>query len=171
MGDRGSSVQACGYSLRVAADPDPEADRYGASAFDSGDVVAALTALADRVHGIDTLVLFGSRARGDAHPLSDVDLLVDGPVTEDIASWTFLRGLLIEELGHPVELLSIGEAEEMPAVLADALRDGVAITDREGRWSALWRDRARVVAAARAEYATYPARRAAAIARLKDESQ
>lgn len=37
--------------------------------------VAAIRRIASR-HGVDRVRLFGSRARGDAHPASDVDLLI-----------------------------------------------------------------------------------------------
>jgi predicted nucleotidyltransferase len=128
-------------------------------------LLVRLTALHDN---IELLVLFGSIARGDATPESDVDLLVAGPVTKDLTAWTHLRGQLIESLGRPVGLLSFDEARQAPEVLVGALRDGRVITDREGRWTALRRTHGRIEAAAQAERETYPARKAAALARLAD---
>ena len=37
--------------------------------------IAAIRRIASR-HGVERVRLFGSRARGDAHPASDVDLLI-----------------------------------------------------------------------------------------------
>lgn len=57
-------------------------------------------------HGARNVRLFGSRARGNARPDSDVDLLVDiGPVT---SSW-FPAGLILDlenELGCRVEVVT-----------------------------------------------------------------
>ena len=41
------------------------------------NVLEALIALAQK-HGIESLILFGSRARGDYHTTSDIDLAVRG---------------------------------------------------------------------------------------------
>jgi predicted nucleotidyltransferase len=118
--------------------------------------------------GVEMLVLFGSLARGDEGTDSDVDLIVDGPVTKDVAARTLLRGRLIEELGRSVELMSIDEARRAPEVLLGAVRDGHVIKDLTGRWPALLRDSERIEAEAHAEHRTYPARKAAALARLRE---
>src|SRR5947209_4867626 len=75
------------------------------------DVAGLLERLSALDNNIELLVLFGSIARGDASPESDVDLLVGGPVTRDLNAWSRLRGHLIETLGRPVGLLSIDEAK------------------------------------------------------------
>ena len=41
------------------------------------DLVNEITALAEK-HGLSSVTLFGSRARGDYHPRSDIDLAVSG---------------------------------------------------------------------------------------------
>lgn len=114
------------------------------------------------------MVLFGSVARGEETRESDVDLIIDGPLAEDVAGRTLLRGRLIEELGRSVELMSVEEASGAPVVLVSALRDGRVIIDRSGRWPALLRDRARFEADALEEHMTYPRRKKAALARLSD---
>lgn len=57
-------------------------------------------------HGVKNVRLFGSVARGEDRPDSDVDLLVDaGPTT---SSW-FPAGLILdleEILGRPVEIVT-----------------------------------------------------------------
>jgi len=130
------------------------------------EIVDLVAATGSERDDVDMLVLFGSAARGDDGVGSDVDLIVDGPVTNDIAALTLLHGRLIEALGRSVELMSVDEARHAPEVLAGALRDGRVIMDRVGSWRALLDDRARIEAQAQAEHRTYPARRAAALARL-----
>ncbi len=66
--------------------------------------------------GIDLLVLFGSVARAEDHPASDVDLLLDGPAARDPGSMTRLRGQLSEDLGRPIGLLTVSEAREVAPV-------------------------------------------------------
>lgn len=60
-------------------------------------------AFADRFQGV---MLYGSEARGDACPDSDIDLLVllTGPVNEGEDSWTCIRALypLVLELERPI---------------------------------------------------------------------
>jgi predicted nucleotidyltransferase len=57
-------------------------------------------------HGVRSIRIFGSVARGDANPESDIDLLVEvGPTT---SSW-FPAGLILdleELLGRPVEVVT-----------------------------------------------------------------
>jgi predicted nucleotidyltransferase len=56
---------------------------------------------------IKRLALFGSRARGDSHPGSDFDFLVEfsGPVTFDL--FFDLKYFLEDQLGGPVDLVTI----------------------------------------------------------------
>jgi len=59
-----------------------------------------------RRFGVDRLALFGSVARDEAGPESDVDLLVefDGPATFD--GYTGLKFFLEDLLGQPVDLVT-----------------------------------------------------------------
>ncbi|MFN8040382.1 MAG: nucleotidyltransferase domain-containing protein [Acidimicrobiales bacterium] len=72
-----------------------------------------IKAIVARHHGL-SVAIFGSVARGDEHPESDIDFLVD-----------------LEPDARPIELLSIGvELEEVLGVTVDvgtrsSLRDGV----------------------------------------------
>ena len=72
-------------------------------------------------HGVTTLRVFGSVARGEARPDSDIDLLIEtGPVT---SSW-FPAGLIIDLeqlLGRRVEVVT--ERALNPALREAVLRE------------------------------------------------
>jgi hypothetical protein len=59
-----------------------------------------------RSHGIRKAALFGSVARGEARPDSDIDLLVTFTVPQSLLSVVRLERELSAELGHKVELLT-----------------------------------------------------------------
>lgn len=83
-------------------------------------------------------VLFGSSARGREHRRSDIDLLVE----LDAASRDRLAGLeerLASATGREVQLVSARDAQASPGLLADALRDGRVVVDRDGLWAHLKR--------------------------------
>jgi predicted nucleotidyltransferase len=83
-------------------------------------------------------VLFGSSARGREHRRSDIDLLVE----LDAASRDRLAGLeerLSSAAGREVQLVSARDAQASPGLLADALRDGRVVVDRDGLWAHLKR--------------------------------
>lgn len=74
-------------------------------------------------------LLFGSAARGDDTPHSDVDLLVEmrDDSLERIADLSAkLEGLL----GRRVDIVPIRSAEATPALLADAIAEGRPLVDR-----------------------------------------
>lgn len=54
--------------------------------------------------GVRRLGVFGSVARGEAGPESDVDILVEFETAPDLYDFTALRDRLIEILGRPVDL-------------------------------------------------------------------
>ena len=59
-------------------------------------------------HGYERLAVFGSVARGDARPNSDIDLLVEAP--EGTSTFGFLRfkQLIEQVLGREIDLVSYG---------------------------------------------------------------
>ena len=91
-------------------------------------------------------VLFGSVARGDAGGGSDVDVLV-----RVVGGWRehAETALALESaLQRPVQLVPVEQAP--PLLLADVLRDGRVLADRDGDWARLKR-RSRWIAQAAAE--------------------
>jgi uncharacterized protein len=66
-----------------------------------------------RSYGIKKASIFGSVARGDDRPDSDVDLLVElGPGPMDIYEYMQLRDKLAEKLGRDVDLVSEGYIDQ-----------------------------------------------------------
>jgi predicted nucleotidyltransferase len=82
------------------------------------------------------VVLFGSTATGEDHGSSDVDLLVvhneNGP--RPLAR---LQMRLRHVLGRSVDVVGLEQAETMPTLLADILREGRVLIDRDGLWEGL----------------------------------
>src|SRR5438067_5321818 len=73
--------------------------------------------------GVRRLALFGSVARGDARPDSDVDLLVEfAPGQKNFDRFLALSDLLERVVGHPVELVTIEALSPFigPYILAEA---------------------------------------------------
>lgn len=81
-------------------------------------------------------VLFGSTAIGDDLPGSDVDLLISRRSC-DQRGQAGLRLRLRRALGEPVHLVSLDQAEASPSLLADVLREGRPLIDRDCLWGTL----------------------------------
>lgn len=91
-------------------------------------------------------VLFGSRATGEDTPTSDVDLLI----VHRRSGWMVqpdLRIRLRRALGTPVDVVMLEQAEEQPSLLADVLREGRVLIDRDGLWDAVLARREQILAA------------------------
>jgi predicted nucleotidyltransferase len=97
-------------------------------------------------------VLFGSLARGDARAESDVDLLVQFARKEDLGP-ADLSLRLSERLGRNVHVVTLEAAENSSLLLADVLREGRVLVDREGSWPRLRRRADRVERRARRDEA------------------
>lgn len=97
-------------------------------------------------------VLYGSVARGSEGPDSDLDLLVRLR-RDDYGARADVAGALEEASGRRVQLVSVSQAEEAPMLVADVLRDGRVLVDRDGDWPRLKRRERRIVNRARAEEA------------------
>lgn len=92
-------------------------------------------------------VLFGSVARGDEHERSDLDILVRFADPTLRARGRLLRRLEATIPGA-VQIVSLDDVNAL--LLADVLRDGRVLVDRDGDWPRLRRRRGRICAAAEA---------------------
>ena len=97
---------------------------------------------------VSTAVLFGSRARGDDHPVSDIDLLVR---LRGDADQHELTARLSERSGHRVQTVLLDDEREKPLLLAEIIREGRVLVDRDEAWPALLAERSRIERAARRE--------------------
>ena len=96
--------------------------------------------LADRIRGVlarrggvELAILFGSRARGNARPDSDVDLAVDAPGSDLLD----LGADLARSLDSEVDVVSLADVS-IP--LAEGLlRDGVVVHEAHRGAGATWR--------------------------------
>lgn len=99
---------------------------------------------ASRGPDIEFIVLFGSRARGDAVEGSDYDILV-GLRTQDGLRLTDRIGLLQDELTGKVQVLPYPVAEvrrmldDRNGLVLNALADGIPLYDH-GAWGSLVAD-------------------------------
>ncbi len=91
-------------------------------------------------------VLFGSTATGEDTPVSDVDLLI----VHRRSGWRTqvdLRMRMRRVLGTPVDVVLLEQAEEQPSLLADVMREGRVLIDRDDLWGALQERRDEILAA------------------------
>jgi predicted nucleotidyltransferase len=95
-------------------------------------------------------VLFGSVSCGDERPDSDLDLVVRF-ADPSVRALSLLAGRLEEATGRSVQLVELRSAETSPLLLADVLRDGRVLVDRDGDWSRLKRREPAIARTARAE--------------------
>jgi len=110
-------------------------------------------------------LLFGSAARGEDGPRSDVDLLVEmrePALVRRLDLELKLEGLLERE----VQAIALEEAASNPLLLADAAREGRVIVDREERWPSFSAESERLERRAVAEYRSQKRRVLAGIDRL-----
>jgi predicted nucleotidyltransferase len=122
------------------------------------ELLHTLRAVLRTERGVRLAVLFGSTAAGEDDHSSDIDLLVvhRTPTPRAMAG---LKIRLRAVLARPVDVVGMEQAETMPTLLADILREGRVLLDRDGLWDGLLERRTDIfAAAAREEQAT--ARRA-----------
>jgi len=114
----GVSQPAISQQLRsmAVADVDP------VTSVDAGGVI--LKELAEQ-RGFTDLAVFGSVARREARPDSDIDLLVRPPEGTTIKYLRALGELFEAVLGHPVDLVSYGGLK--PGVDDDVVKEAVML--------------------------------------------
>ncbi|MFL5953328.1 MAG: type VII toxin-antitoxin system MntA family adenylyltransferase antitoxin [Gaiellaceae bacterium] len=79
-------------------------------------------------------ILFGSYARGEQHEASDIDIVVDrqpGPELRAVARRLSAR------LGRAIQLIALEDARKTPLLLAEVVRDGRVLVDRDETWDRL----------------------------------
>lgn len=75
----------------------------------AAEIESALSAIAPSLKerlGVAALSVFGSAARGDDRPDSDIDILVDFHGPADFARYMDLKDALEAALGRPVDLVT-----------------------------------------------------------------
>jgi predicted nucleotidyltransferase len=87
-------------------------------------------------HNVRLAVVYGSVARGDDGPSSDVDVLVSF-AREESHSAASLAVALGEEIGRRVQVVSLATVRRSPLLLLDILREGRVLVDRDEEWRAL----------------------------------
>lgn len=103
-------------------------------------LLAKLRAVLRTEQNVRFALLFGSAARGEDLPGSDVDVLVE--LRDDSLDRVVDLGAKLEvALGRRADVVTQAEAESSPHLLAEAASDGRVLIDRETRWADL-RDRA-----------------------------
>lgn len=117
-------------------------------------------------HSVRLAVLFGSTATGEDLPESDVDLLIEHS-SGDLEQIIELQRRLQARTRKRIHLVSLDDAKRSSLLLADILREGRVIVDRDDTWRRLCRKRRRVLRNATAEEQSIhtAARRAVAEAR------
>jgi predicted nucleotidyltransferase len=88
---------------------------------------------------VGAAILFGSYARGEARPDSDVDLLVHFRTRADLMHLEALRERLTRRVGHDVDLYSDDELGSQPVAMLRIATEGRPVIDREGYWIRLRR--------------------------------
>ncbi len=112
-------------------------------------------------------VLFGSTATGEDTPVSDVDLLIAHRRTGAMAQID-LRIRLRRALGTPVDVVMLEQAETQPSLLADVLREGRVLIDRDDLWDALQQRRDEILAAGGREEELIMTRARVAVAEARE---
>jgi predicted nucleotidyltransferase len=102
----------------------------------SWKLLATLRAAFRTEQNVRFAVLFGSAARGEDTAASDIDLLVEMREAS-LVRVADLGAKLEALLGRRVDVLALEDAGRNPQLLAEVLREGRVLVDREGRWPQL----------------------------------
>jgi predicted nucleotidyltransferase len=90
-------------------------------------------------------LLFGSVARGDDTPQSDVDLAVAIDGEHDLTDLHRLRTRLARKISRRVDLFDLDDLMLQPELLAGVLEDGRPLVDRAYVWPRLQAARTRLI--------------------------
>jgi len=122
-------IRADRLSERRLRVPDAE-QRYLASHW---RVLSKLRAALRTEPNVRLAVLFGSTARGDDAPTSDIDVLVhlQRPGRFRLME---LEDRLSNTIGRPVELLRFSRADRDQTLMSEVIADGRVLVDRDAAW-------------------------------------
>jgi predicted nucleotidyltransferase len=95
-------------------------------------------------------VVFGSFARGEAQPDSDLDVVI-ALRRLDPLGLERLRRRLQPHVRRPLQLVALSDVERSASLLYEVLRDGRVLVDRAGQWTGMQARRAAITSAADAE--------------------
>lgn len=109
-------------------------------------LLGQLRALLRTERSVRMAVLYGSRARGDARPDSDIDLLVAFADPKPPV-WA-VQSRLAVALERDLQIVDLEVAERSPMLLADVLEEGRVLVDRDRRWDEMLSTAPRVFEAA-----------------------
>ncbi len=127
-------------------------------------LLSQLVSLLRTRHNVRLAVIYGSVARGDDRPSSDVDVLVSF-AREEAHTAASLAVALGREVGRRVKVVSLATVRGTPLLLLDILREGRVLVDRDDEWRALRRSEPHVQRKAAAAKAVLD-RRVAELAEL-----
>jgi predicted nucleotidyltransferase len=96
---------------------------------------------------VQTAVLYGSTARGDDAPDSDIDLAVVIKIGADLHPYDLARRLA-RRLERDVQVIDLERALRDPCFAFNIIEDGRPVVDRAGLWPRLRRRRAALTRAA-----------------------
>jgi predicted nucleotidyltransferase len=131
------------------------------------ELLSSLRAALRTERAVRLAVLFGSAAVGDDDRSSDVDLFVihRDPAPRALAG---LKMRLRRTLEMPVDVIDSEQAETMPTLLADILREGRVLIDRDGLWEGLRERQPEIFAAAAHEEQATASRAREAVAAARE---
>ena len=135
-------VRATRVSERRVHIPDAE-KRY---LRDRWELLSTLRGALRTEPNVKLAVFFGSTARGDDGPESDVDILVDLH-DPDLFRRYELESRLAESVERPVHLVELRDAKEAPWFLSEIIDEARVLVDRSGQWPALAAKRDAIAAA------------------------
>jgi predicted nucleotidyltransferase len=102
-------------------------------------ILADLRAALRTEPNVRLAVLFGSTARGDDGPASDIDVLVDLQRAGSIRLIA-IEDRLSKKIGRPVDLVRRSRADRDQTLMSEVIADGRVLVDRDAVWSRIAAD-------------------------------
>lgn len=101
-------------------------------------LLSALRAGLRTAPGVRLAILHGSAARGTDSPVSDIDVAVEMR-EPSLDSITDVTAKLTAATGRRIDVIRLQDASADPSFLADMLKEGRVLVDRDGLWPDLRR--------------------------------